>query len=213
MITLLGSRGALSIGGVLALLSLGLSMEFDFFRGPRGYQAITEWSAAWSRIAAGKIAWPAVFLEQVQGAVYPLGLILAALALGGVLPGRLGRTIRGNRMLVTLAGAIALLGVSGPAGGWVLLPGNYPAGKLTLPLLILTWAAPITLWLVRARSEGENWNRTRVAVLVFYLPLFFLSFSFLPVLTYFAMGFGAFLAGMLLVWWGFIQGRRQIAVE
>ena len=45
----------------------------------------------------------------------------------------------------------------------------------------------------------------RIAILVFYLPIFMIAFALAVFFSYFAIGYGAFLLGMLILWWGLVQ--------
>jgi hypothetical protein len=82
---------------------------------------------------------------------------------------------------------------------------------LQLSFCMLMWVAPIAIWLVFARGDEERHNHTRLAVLVYYVPIFLLAFAMLPYFTYLALGFGAFIVGMLLVWWGLVQSQWEMA--
>jgi hypothetical protein len=72
------------------------------------------------------------------------------------------------------------------------------------------WIAPITIWLSFARGEEGRRNHTRLAVMVYYLPIFLLAFAVLPFYTYLARGFGSFIVGMLLVWWGLVRSQWEM---
>ncbi|MBZ5682126.1 MAG: hypothetical protein LAO24_18685 [Acidobacteriia bacterium] len=204
LVSLLGVRRALVVGGALALLSVVLAVGDSWGGDNAGYY-----------IVAGVQAWPMttdlsgskldVLLLQGYRGVYVLGLVIAAFVLAAVVPGRLGRTIRSSRILATLSGAIALLQLSQAAVA--------PADKYRFALWTLTWVVPIAIWLRGARGNRETWDRNRLAVMVFCLPIFLLGTAFLVVLTYFALGFGAFIVGMLLVWWGLVQSRREITEQ
>jgi hypothetical protein len=194
LVTLVGAKRALGLGAGLTLLSLILAVRPDIF-GPqyKGYEI------------AGGSWWPATIylhgvealLVQLRHVVYVLGLAVAALAFVGVLGGRLARVIRGSRILATAAGIIALLGLSDL--------GDRDFGVWWT----LLWIVPIAIWLGFARGSEDRRNHTRLAVMVYYLPIFLFAFAFLPFNTYLAPGFGTFVAGTLLVWWGFVQSRRE----
>jgi hypothetical protein len=197
LLWLLGVKRALVIGGALALLSLTIAVGDDWLGDNSGYNIVT-----------GKVAWPmaahlnvtklAPLLVQAHRGIYVLGLVVAALALVGVVPGRLGRSIRSSRILATLAGAIALLQVTHAAVA-------AEADKYPLAIAILIWAVPIAIWLRGGRGGRENSDHTRVAVMVFYFPIFLVGLAFLVFFTYMSAGFGGFVIGMLLVWWGLVQ--------
>ncbi|MBZ5649498.1 MAG: hypothetical protein LAO18_03305 [Acidobacteriia bacterium] len=223
LVRLLGAKGALGGGGVLALSSLILEFETGRGGGYTGYKIVAE-KDVWPRVTHVE---PILYSFLVQGHpwVYVLGLVVATLALAGVLPGRLGRIIRSSKTLATLAGIIALLQVT--AGAIRLLqimayetsasqPDKYRLALWILlwgALFILLWAVPVAIWLRGMRGSRESWDHTRLAVMVFYLPIFLLGFSFFVVGTYFGLGFGGFVIGMLLVWWGLVQSRWEIAQQ
>jgi hypothetical protein len=204
LVKLLGVKRALVIGGAVALLSLNLAVGDDWLDNNSGYN-----------IVAGKVEWPGAsllhgtelgsLLVQAHRGIYVLGLVVATLALAGVVAGRLGRRIRNSRILATLAGAAVLLQVT----HFAMAPA---ADKYPLTLSILIWDVPIAIWLRGARSR-ENWNHTRVAVMVFYFPIFLVGLAFLVFFTYMSAGLGGFIIGMLLVWWGLVQSQWEIAQQ
>jgi len=208
MVKLVGSRRALAIGGVLALLSLILAVDAEIF-GPNytGYQIITG-REAWPTVTGLDTPRLAVLLAGGYRTVYELGLLVAVFALGGAVLGRWGDTLRRNRILAVLAGTIALLEITNVA---VCLGLQVcEVGKWALALWVPTWVIPVAIWLVRAPGNRGTWDHTRLAVMVFYLPIFLLGFAFLVVFAYFGAGFGAFIVGMLLVWWGLVQSGQEV---
>jgi O-antigen/teichoic acid export membrane protein len=145
-----------------------------------------------------------VQIVSVLGDDFGPSLQVAVLALAGVVPGRLGAAIRSSRVLAILAGAMTLLHVSQAA---LALDEN----KYHLALWMLIWAVPVAVWLGGARGGRERLDHTRIAVMVFYLPIFLLGIAFMVVLTYLSPGLGSFVVGMLLVWWGLTQSQWQVA--
>jgi hypothetical protein len=196
----LTTKFALVMGGALVLLSLILAVSGDIF-GPdfKGYEVVEgEKSYFGFHFVLG---W-------TQRGSYLLGILLALLALSGVLARGAGRRIRGSAMLAALAGILALFEVTRLAvTTW---QGHHTPVVLTV-LWLTTWAVPVVIWLMSRRRNKGGWNHTRVAIMVFYLPLFLLWLGFLPFVTYLAIGYGAFMAGILFMWWGFLQGGREIA--
>ncbi|MGC2196856.1 MAG: hypothetical protein WA628_19435 [Terriglobales bacterium] len=211
-VKLLGSQTSCAIGGVLSLLSLILVVDHEIF-GPsfRGYQIIAGGkTSAWAfDFVPGD--WPTVhnlnmpFLADAHRAVYVLALLVAALVLASVLPGRWGSILRGNRILTVLAATIALLEVTDVALSF----GYELFGKWAVAAWLIGLAVPVALWLRAAHGARDDWDRTRVAILVFYLPIFLLCFAYLVLFAYFGAGFGAFIAGSLLVWWGLVQSEGK----
>jgi hypothetical protein len=206
LVRLLAVKPALVIGGALALASLILTFGDGWFLSEvRGYS-----------IATGRDAWPLggyldaskhdALLAQWCGLAYRLGLFVTIFALAAVVPGRIGRMVRSSRVLATLAGAVVLLQVID-----ITLTFNMDTYRPGFAILI--WAIPIAIWLRGSRSGQENWGRTRLAVMMFCLPIFLLGFAFSVFFTYIAPGFGAFVLGMLLVWWGLVRGRRETEIQ
>lgn len=212
LINALGVTRAVVIGALLALMSLIVVVRGEIF-GPdyKGYEIVAG-SGAWPIVEGMGQSAVVVMLVQVHRGFYVLGLVVAALALAGLVPGRLVRIIP-SRILAVLAGAIALFEITNVAvasGGVYEL---FLTGVWTwvIPVVILTWAVPPIVWLMGIRNSQDNWDHTRLSVMVFYLPIFFQGFAFSVFLTYFSPGFGSFLVGMLLVWWGLVQRQREIA--
>ncbi len=52
-------------------------------------------------------------------------------------------------------------------------------------------------------------NHARLTIMVYCLPVSLLGVAFLPYIAYFALGFGMFVVGMFLVWWGLVQGQWE----
>ena len=223
LVRLLGAKGALGVGGVLVLSSLILESETGWGGGPTGYKVVAG-KDVWPRVTHVDLPKLDVLLVQGHRWVYVLGLVVAALALGGVVPGRLGKIIRSSRVLVTLAGTIALLQVTAGAISLLQMASVEMVSatdkyRTTLRMLmwaaplILMWAVPVAIWLRGARGGQEDWDHTRLAVMVFYLPIFLLGFASFAFGTYLGAGFGGFVIGMLLVWWGLVQSRWEIAPQ
>jgi hypothetical protein len=140
-----------------------------------------------------------------QWATYLLAILLAVSALVGSALNRAGRGIRGNAILAVSAGILSLSEVTQLAVTW---QRNKVGGTLFTVWLIL-WAAPIVIWLVYQQNDAESGNRARAAIMVFYLPIFLVSLGFLPFVTYLSSRYAAFMAGILLLWWGFLQGGSE----
>ncbi|HUJ93556.1 MAG TPA: hypothetical protein VLW46_01175 [Candidatus Bathyarchaeia archaeon] len=193
---------SLLTGGALVLLTLVLVVKGDIF-GPefKGYEVI-----------AGKTTYYGFLfvLNWTERGIYSLGVLLALLALVGALPVGVRLRIRESGMLAALAGILALLEVT--TVGLTTWPRHNVPVALSL-LWLIVWAIPVVIWSVFRRKGNGGWNHTRVAIMVFYLPLFLLWLGFLPFVTYLAIGYGAYVGGVLLIWWGFVQGGRQRAAQ
>lgn len=198
-VKLLTTKVALLVGAALVLASLVLVESRDIF-GPelKGYEV-----AAGANVRT-HFGIPFV-LDWTQRGSYLLGILVAVLALAGVLIKGARRRIRESRMLAGMAGILSLLEVTKLAVTWQL-----PSTGITLVMLWpILWLVPIVLWLMTSRGNSEGWDRTRVAIMVFYLLLFLLWLGFLPFVAYLGVGYGVFVTGMLLLWWGFVQGSGQ----
>jgi hypothetical protein len=208
LVALLSAKKALAIGGSLVLLSLILNVRSDIFgTTDKGYDIVAG-TGAWWHLSLPSL-WMEVFLRQVHRVFYVLGLAVAACALAGAITGRLARVIRGNGILCTLAGTIGLFEISDLS----LIDGPGAPSYLRLGLWALLWVAPVAIWLGFARGAESYHNHARLAVMVYCLPIYLLGFAFLPFYTYLALGFGIFVVGMLLVWWGLVQSRWEVAQQ
>ncbi len=70
------------------------------------------------------------------------------------------------------------------------------------------WLVPLVLWSARKflPTLEDRWGQWRGAFIVLYLPLVLANSAVLALVTMFgAFGYGAFLVGMLLLAWGFVQ--------
>jgi hypothetical protein len=114
--------------------------------------------------------------------------------------------MRGNRILSALAGIVVLFELT----DLVVRDTLESSGYLQLALWMLIWIVPISIWLFFARGSEDRRNRVRMGAMVFYVPIFLLGLAFLPVHTYVARGFGSFVVGMLLVWWGLLQSGEKM---
>lgn len=202
-IKLLTTKVALVVGAALVLVSLVL-VQSRYLFGPeyKGYEIAV-------RANLGTHFTIPFLLDCAQQGSYLLGILLAVLAFAGVVAKAVGRRIRRSRMLAVLAGILSLLEVTKLAVIW-------PLGDTVIPLVMLwpiLWLVPVVLWLVANRDDREGWDRIRVAIMVFYLSLFLLWLGFFPFVAYLGAGYAAFVAGILLLWWGFVQGSGQGAKE
>jgi len=208
VLNLLGVKRAVVVGALLALLSLTIVVSGTIF-GPeyRGYEIVAG-NESWATVEG--IDQPALqtFLLRTHRAVYVLGLFVAILALVRILPWQRLRSISGGRTLATMAGAIALFEITDIAIGNIML--QMLRSGLVIALWLLIWFVPVATWLTRALDSQANRDRTHLAVMVFYLPVFFNGFAFWVLHAYFSFGYGIFVAGMLLLWWGIVQDEHDL---
>jgi len=209
LVDLLGVKRAVVIGALLALSSLLIVVSGTIF-GPeyKGYE-----------ILAGNYVWPTVEginqpalqgpLLRTHRAVYVLGLLVAILALVRILPWQRSRSAGTGRTLAILAGAIALFEITNCAIGNIIMQLLQSWGALALWLLV--WVVPAAIWLMYSLDSRANRDRAHVAIMLFYLPIFLNAFAFWILHTYLSPGYGIFIAGMLLLWWGIARNEHEIA--
>lgn len=197
------------MGSVLVLTSLVL-VESAQIIGPeyKGYEIA---AGASTRVSlwhpAGSLRPHVLVLLRAHQGTYLLGILLAVFAVIRVVAHRAERRIHGKRIFAALAGILSLQEVTSLAVTWR----RQDTGTTLFALWLTLWVGPVVIWLLSRRSDPGSWNHTRLAIMVFYLPVFLLWLGFLPFVEYLGTGYGAFSVGMLLLWWGFIQGGREIA--
>ncbi len=214
----LEARTALAVGSALVLASLLLCLS-PYTSSELGYGVLTgraSWITAESTVR-GRLA---IVIAQSGGwLTYVLGLALAAIGLATVVLGQRGDVLRRWRALTVLSGLVALYGVNDFTFGFqrfvmgivpifgIQSPGQRVQEGISVTVWIAALVLPIALWLGRAREGGNRWDRTRLAVMVLYLSIFFFFLAMLPFLLTesLAPGYAAFLLGAVLLWWGFIQ--------
>lgn len=201
LLSLLGVRRALAIGAVMVLSSLLLTVGGGWLDGNAGY-----------RILSGQESWPmAISLNHYTIArvvargnqlIYLIGLLVAILALASLVPGRLAKFVHRSRMLQATTAMIDLLQLS-----WIAF--GIQDSEFMLLVAMLVWLVPAAFWLRAAAVGKKDWDHVRLAIMVFYLALFFSGIGFLVVFSYFSPGFGSFVVGMLLMWWGLVQCEEE----
>jgi hypothetical protein len=202
LLMLLGVQRALVIGAVLVLVSLVLVVEEELFwnSAHKGIQIILG-HATWPTANSGWFTtagsgWLKSDVQLYRGA-YGLGLFVAFLALVAVALGRRGHFLRSSRVLAAVTAVVALLEATS-------MVAVFPSA-----VRLLIWIVPIVAWWIGTHGDSETQDRVRLALMVFYLPVFFASFGFLVFFTYFGIGVGTFTSGMLLLWWGLVQSGRE----
>lgn len=207
----LGPSSATLLGGVLILMSLALLVDGSIFGSEyTGYQILTNTdSASWG--AYSSPIWPMTHevtlpaLAVADRVLYGLSLLVALFAIAGVAARRFEKVLPGTRILTAFAGIVALLELTGMATSLV---GEF-IGKWVVVPWLACWAIPIAIWTAKAK-RGTEGDALRIAILVFYLPVFMIAIAFLVFFSYFAIGYGAFLLGMLLLWWGLVQSSDDL---
>jgi hypothetical protein len=205
----LGPSSATLLGGALMLLSLALVVDGDIFGSEhRGYEVLLNAvSSSWG--AYSSPIWPMGPARDIRALtaacqwLYGLSLLVALFAMVGVGAERLGKILPGKKILAVFAGTVALLEVTETAP----IPLVDSLGKWVVVAWIACWAIPIGIWIAKSKSEGDP---ARMAILVFYLPFFMIGFALSVLFSYFAFGHGAFLLGMLMLWWGLVQSNQTL---
>jgi len=80
-------------------------------------------------------------------------------------------------------------------------------------VLGMLWVLPIALWVWRARGDRPHWDRTRLAVMILYLPVVFAGLALVPLALILVPSYAFFLLGSVLLAWGFTQSRREAMQE
>lgn len=209
----LRAKRSLTLGSVLALASLILNTTVVFGCNEdiphRGYEIVSGkavWVTAQSVDGAAALE---VIVAQAGRWTYVLGLAISVAILAAVLAGGTGDALRRSRALMVSVGSLALFFICDYTLGWARF-GIVPE-ELTSAVWTVVWILPIALWLCRARGDARRWEHTRLAVMVFYLPIFFAFFYLLPFLAPYAPGYISFVIGMLLLWWGLVQSQREVS--
>ncbi len=152
---------------------------------------------------------PARVLGEIARVVCLLAIGVSLLGLISVLAGKRGESIGRSRSLVALSGILALFLICDFTFGWIRFYSEVVPAKLLFGVSMIVWLLPVVLWLWRARTGGERWNSTRLAILTLYLPIFFFTVSFLIPTIQIVPSYVLNLAGLLLLWWGFLQSGWQ----
>jgi hypothetical protein len=139
---------------------------------------------------------------------YILGIAVAVVALINFVLGRAGNAVRKNRWLACLAGALGVYVLCDFTFGWLWLNPLEPHG-FVFAVWLAAWIVPIVVWLWRARRAGEQRQHSQVALMIFYLPIFFISLCFLIFLASFAPGIFFYVIGVLFLWRGLLNEKEE----
>jgi len=198
---------SLVLGSLLILLSLRLTLYAPLFFGSSysGYQVLIG-HGEWTTFEFSSPQWLESALNYFYRGAYFLALILAIIVLVSILFPRFSRTVRASRPLCILAGVLAFFEFTDLTAGF------YPHAALLIVHWLVVCLLPVFLWLRSSRLSPEAAARTRLPILVFFLPVFLFWYLFMPFFTYFVPGHGVFLLGLFLLWWGFLQSQRPLPV-
>ena len=216
---------AIPVGSVLILGSLALYSSLGSWGAGRyGYEVLTG-SAAWitSQHLPSDYELGKQVLFWVGRSFYVLGISLAAVTAFLWLRGRAHKTYfrrLAPRLgtLTTLAVLIALFVISDLFFGFLVLDERIPARAVHAihVFRVAYWLVPVALWSLRKLLPllEDRWVQWQGAFIVLYLPLVLANSAVLTLLTMFhAFGYLAFLLGLLLLWWGFVQLPAQPAIR
>jgi hypothetical protein len=208
LIRLLRPKAALLLGAVLLVLSLTAAM--GPFEGS-GLEVLTgeqHWATAECTLEG-----PAeMVLSEAGRCIYVATLALAALALAAVAARRKGDRLCKAKVLASVSTVIAIFALSDLPLGVARLDSTVPR-LLNLVVLGLLCALPVALWILRAGGDSTRWSRTRIAVMVFYLPVVLAALGLLPLALVLVPGYACFVLGTGFMALGFVRSRWEAAVR
>ncbi len=202
----LRAKRALVLGSGLLLFSLVARM--DLFEG-YGLQVVSgrqSWPMAEYTLVDPALA----ILSQVGRWMYVAALGIALLGLAAVAMRRLGDRLRRSYALVFLSTAIALFAACDLTLGVARLDSMVPS-VLNFAVLGMIWVLPIAIWVWRTQGDSGHWDRTRIAVMILYMPVVFAGLALVPLALILVPAYAFFLLGSVLLAWGFTQSRREVA--
>ena len=207
LIRLLPPKAALLLGAVLILFSLMVAMGP---LGGSGLEIVTgdeDWPTA-----AYSLQWPAWrVLSDAGRCIYVAALALAVLALAAVAARRKGDRLRKTKVHACVSTVIAIFALCDLPLGVARLDATVPP-LLNLVVLGLLWAIPITLWIWREGGDSMRRNRTRIGVMVLYLPVVLAALALLPLALILVPGYAGFVLGTGFLTLGFLRSHWQATV-
>jgi hypothetical protein len=207
LIRLLRPKAALLLGAVLILFSLMVAM------GP--------FEGSGLGVVTGDQHWPTaeytlegpagMVLSEAGRCIYVATLALAVLALAAVAARGKGDRLRKTRVLTSVSTVIAIFALCDLPLGVARLDSTVPP-LLNLVVLGLLWALPIALWIWREGGDSVRRNRTRIGVMVLYLPVVLAALALLPLTLILAPGYAGFVLGTGFLTLGFLRSRWEATV-
>lgn len=201
----LRAKPALVLGTGLLLLSLVARM--DLFGG-YGLQVVSG-PQSWPTAEYTRVDPALTILSHAGQWMYVAALVIALLGLAAVAMRRMGDRLRRSYALVFLSTVIALFGVCDLTLGVARLDSMVPA-VLNVAVLGIVWVLPIAIWAWRAQGDSAHWDRTRIAVMILYMPVVFAGLALVPLALILVPAYACFLLGAVLLAWGFTQSRREV---
>jgi len=205
---LLRPKATLVMGAVLLLFSLIAPM--DPFGGS-GLDVVTgqqQWPTAEYTLVGPAL----MILSEAGRFTYLAALVVAVLAFVSVAMRRHGDRLRKANTLVSISTVIAIFALCDLTLGVARLDSRVPP-LLNLVVLGLLCVLPIFVWIKRAHDESARSNRTRIAVMLLYLPLVLAGLALVPLALVLIPGFACFLLGTGFLSLGFLRSRWEATVR
>lgn len=205
---LLRPKATLVLGAVLLLLSLIAPM--DPFGGS-GLEVVTgqqHWPTAEYTLVGPVL----MILSQAGRFMFIAALAVAVLALAAVAMRHHGDRLRKATALASVSTVIAIFALCDLTLGVARLDSTVPP-LLNLVVLGLMWVLPILVWIKRAHGESARSNRTRIAVMVLYLPIVLAGLALIPLALILIPSYACFLMGTGFLTLGFLRGRWEVTVQ
>ncbi len=182
----ISAKRALVTGSTLVMASLILTttlMGSCADEPGKGYEIVSGkavWITAEQTNLAGLLKY---VVAQLDRGIYVLGLAVAFGGLAAVLAGRAGDALRRNRILAAASGVIAIFGICDYTFAWARFSRSIIPNEGMVAIWIAVWVLPIMLWLRRARRGESQGDWTRLAVMILYLLVCFVSVALLVFLA------------------------------
>jgi hypothetical protein len=201
----LRAKPALVLAAGLLLFSLVARMDLFGGYGLQVISGLQSWPTAEYTLVDPALA----ILSQVGRWMYVAALVVALLGLAAVAMRRRGDRLRRSYALVFLSIVIALFAACDLTLGVARLDSMVPA-VLNAAVLGIVWVLPIAIWAWRAQGDGPLWDRTRIAIMILYLPIVCAGLALVPLALILVPAYACFLLGAVLLAWGFTQSRREV---
>jgi hypothetical protein len=201
----LRAKPALVLAAGLLLFSLVARMDLFGGYGLQVISGLQSWPTAEYTLVDPALA----ILSQVGRWMYVAALVVALLGLAAVAMRRLGDRLRRSYALVFLSIVIALFAACDLTLGVARLDSMVPA-VLNAAVLGIVWVLPIAIWAWRAQGDDPLWDRTRIAIMILYLPILCAGLALVPLALILVPAYACFLLGAVLLAWGFTQSRREV---
>jgi hypothetical protein len=187
---LLKPKSTLVLGGLLLVFSLIAPMDPFEGSGLEVVKGRQHWPTAEYTLVGPAL----MILSRAGRLMFIAALLMAVLALAAVTMQRRGDRLRKANALAFISTVIAMFALCDLTLGVARLDSTVPP-LLNLVVLGLVWVLPIAIWIKRGHSDSARSNRTRIAVMVLYLPIVLTGLALLPLALVFIPGYVCFLLG------------------